>query len=97
MRLWCRCKIDLQKVMETLEDQELKENVEVIQSLQQIIIHLQVKTAGSSPLPSSLYGVIAMPGKIQKCKNLHVVTGQFQFGTVYVALWDSTGTVRGNK
>uniref|UniRef100_A0A6Q2YV55 Kinesin motor domain-containing protein n=1 Tax=Esox lucius TaxID=8010 RepID=A0A6Q2YV55_ESOLU len=36
------CKVDLQKVMETLEDQELKENVEVIQNLQQVIMHLQV-------------------------------------------------------
>uniref|UniRef100_A0A8C7KMN3 Kinesin family member 4 n=1 Tax=Oncorhynchus kisutch TaxID=8019 RepID=A0A8C7KMN3_ONCKI len=36
------CKVDLQKVMETLEDQELKENVEVIQNLQHVILQLQV-------------------------------------------------------
>uniref|UniRef100_A0A673YXY8 Kinesin family member 4 n=1 Tax=Salmo trutta TaxID=8032 RepID=A0A673YXY8_SALTR len=36
------CKVDLQRVMETLEDQELKENVEVIQNLQHVILQLQV-------------------------------------------------------
>ncbi|KAJ7996788.1 hypothetical protein DPEC_G00240660 [Dallia pectoralis] len=40
------CKVDLQKVMETLEDQELKDNVEVIQNLQQVILHLQDESAG---------------------------------------------------
>ncbi|MBN3303429.1 kinesin family member 4 [Amia ocellicauda] len=40
------CKIDLQRVVETLEDQELKENVEVIRSLQQVIVHLQDESAG---------------------------------------------------
>jgi hypothetical protein len=34
--------VDLQRVMETLEDQELKENVEVIQNLQHVILQLQV-------------------------------------------------------
>uniref|UniRef100_A0A8B9L7S2 Chromosome-associated kinesin KIF4 n=1 Tax=Astyanax mexicanus TaxID=7994 RepID=A0A8B9L7S2_ASTMX len=36
-------KLDLQKVVETLEDQELKENVEVIRNLQHIILELQVR------------------------------------------------------
>ncbi|XP_035636686.1 chromosome-associated kinesin KIF4-like isoform X1 [Oncorhynchus keta] len=40
------CKVDLQRVMETLEDQELKENVEVIQNLQQVILQLQDESAG---------------------------------------------------
>uniref|UniRef100_A0A8C7N747 Kinesin family member 4 n=1 Tax=Oncorhynchus kisutch TaxID=8019 RepID=A0A8C7N747_ONCKI len=40
------CKVDLQKVMETLEDQELKENVEVIQNLQHVILQLQDESAG---------------------------------------------------
>lgn len=35
--------MDLQRVMETLEDQELKENVEVIQNLQHVILQLQVR------------------------------------------------------
>ncbi|XP_055799179.1 chromosome-associated kinesin KIF4-like isoform X1 [Salvelinus fontinalis] len=40
------CKVDLQRVMETLEDQELKENVEVIQNLQNVILQLQDESAG---------------------------------------------------
>ncbi|KAG8554020.1 hypothetical protein GDO81_003631 [Engystomops pustulosus] len=40
------CKVDLQKIVETLEDQELKENVEVIRNLQQVIVHLQDESAG---------------------------------------------------
>ncbi|XP_049642799.1 chromosome-associated kinesin KIF4A-like [Suncus etruscus] len=34
------CKVDLQKLMETLESQELKENVEAIRNLQQVIAQL---------------------------------------------------------
>lgn len=37
-----RCTVDLQKLMETLEDQELKENVEVMRNLQEIILELKV-------------------------------------------------------
>ncbi|KAJ8412438.1 hypothetical protein AAFF_G00127740 [Aldrovandia affinis] len=40
------CKVDLQRVVETLEDQELIENVEVIRNLQHVIMHLQVESAG---------------------------------------------------
>ncbi|XP_060792516.1 kinesin family member 4 [Neoarius graeffei] len=40
------CKVDLQKMVETLEDQELKENVEVIRSLQHLILELQHEGAG---------------------------------------------------
>ncbi|XP_064422730.1 kinesin family member 4 [Latimeria chalumnae] len=40
------CKVDLQKVVDTLEDQELKENLEVIQNLQQVILQLQDESAG---------------------------------------------------
>ncbi|XP_021106175.1 chromosome-associated kinesin KIF4A isoform X3 [Heterocephalus glaber] len=38
------CKLDLQKLVETLEDQELKENVEIIRNLQQVIIQLSDET-----------------------------------------------------
>uniref|UniRef100_A0A7M4EQ76 Kinesin family member 4A n=1 Tax=Crocodylus porosus TaxID=8502 RepID=A0A7M4EQ76_CROPO len=38
------CKLDLEKLIETLEDQELKENIEVIRNLQQVIVQLQVRT-----------------------------------------------------
>ncbi|XP_073412227.1 chromosome-associated kinesin KIF4A [Dendrobates tinctorius] len=40
------CKVDLQKMVETLEDQELKENVEIIRNLQQVIVHLQDESSG---------------------------------------------------
>uniref|UniRef100_A0A8C9VBB8 Kinesin family member 4 n=1 Tax=Scleropages formosus TaxID=113540 RepID=A0A8C9VBB8_SCLFO len=39
----CSCKVDLQRLVESLEDQELKENVEVIRNLQQVIVQLQVQ------------------------------------------------------
>uniref|UniRef100_A0A8C1R2D9 Kinesin-like protein n=1 Tax=Cyprinus carpio TaxID=7962 RepID=A0A8C1R2D9_CYPCA len=38
LRQHAACKVDLQKMVETLEDQELRENMEVIQSLQQLIL-----------------------------------------------------------
>lgn len=41
--LHCRCKLDLQKLVETVEDEELKENVEVIRDLQQVLAQLQVR------------------------------------------------------
>ncbi|EGW10226.1 chromosome-associated kinesin KIF4A [Cricetulus griseus] len=44
LRHHAACKLDLQKLMETLEDQELIENVETIHSLQQVIIHLSDET-----------------------------------------------------
>uniref|UniRef100_A0A8B9BI10 Kinesin family member 4A n=1 Tax=Anser brachyrhynchus TaxID=132585 RepID=A0A8B9BI10_9AVES len=36
-----RCKLDLQKLVETVEDEELKENVEVIRNLQEVLVQLQ--------------------------------------------------------
>uniref|UniRef100_A0A671MZ46 Kinesin-like protein n=1 Tax=Sinocyclocheilus anshuiensis TaxID=1608454 RepID=A0A671MZ46_9TELE len=42
LRQHAACKVDLQKLVETLEDQELKENIEVIRNLQQLILELQV-------------------------------------------------------
>lgn len=42
--LYFRCTVNLQKVLETLEDQELKENVEVMRNLQDIILELKVNT-----------------------------------------------------
>ena len=43
LHLHCRCKLDLQKLVETVEDEELKENVEVIRNLQQLLAQLQVR------------------------------------------------------
>ncbi|XP_035999264.1 kinesin family member 4 [Fundulus heteroclitus] len=42
------CTIDLQRVMQTLEDQELKENVEVMKNLQELILQLKNESAGIS-------------------------------------------------
>ncbi|NWX97330.1 KIF4 protein, partial [Nothoprocta ornata] len=39
------CKLDLQKLVETVEDQELKENVEVIRNLQEMLVQLQSESA----------------------------------------------------
>uniref|UniRef100_A0A672RQ24 Chromosome-associated kinesin KIF4-like n=1 Tax=Sinocyclocheilus grahami TaxID=75366 RepID=A0A672RQ24_SINGR len=46
LRQHAACKVDLQKMVETLEDQELKENIEVIRNLQQLILELQNESAG---------------------------------------------------
>uniref|UniRef100_A0A8C0ZD26 Kinesin family member 4A n=1 Tax=Cyanistes caeruleus TaxID=156563 RepID=A0A8C0ZD26_CYACU len=40
------CKLDLQKLVETVEDEELKENVEVIRNLQQVLAELQEAEVG---------------------------------------------------
>ncbi|CAM4626221.1 unnamed protein product [Caretta caretta] len=45
LRQHAACKLDLQKLVETLEDQELKENIEVIRDLQQVIVQLQDESA----------------------------------------------------
>ena len=42
-----RCKLDLQNVLVTLEDQELKGKVELMKSLQDVILELQVSVAPS--------------------------------------------------
>ncbi|KFO85464.1 Chromosome-associated kinesin KIF4, partial [Buceros rhinoceros silvestris] len=41
------CKLDLQKLVETVEDEELKENVEVIRHLQQVLAELQSESAAA--------------------------------------------------
>ncbi|RVE63542.1 hypothetical protein OJAV_G00137280 [Oryzias javanicus] len=40
------CTVDLEKVLATLEDQELKENVEVMKNLQDLILELKNESAG---------------------------------------------------
>uniref|UniRef100_A0AAQ5Z2B6 Kinesin motor domain-containing protein n=1 Tax=Amphiprion ocellaris TaxID=80972 RepID=A0AAQ5Z2B6_AMPOC len=42
LRHHAACTVDLEKVVETLEDQELKENIEVMKNLQDIILELKV-------------------------------------------------------
>ncbi|XP_056395573.1 chromosome-associated kinesin KIF4A [Hyla sarda] len=52
------CKVDLQKIVEMLEDQELKENVEVIRNLQQVIVHLQDESSGIAASIEALVGEV---------------------------------------
>ncbi|NWW87175.1 KIF4 protein, partial [Rhynochetos jubatus] len=42
------CKLDLQKLVETVEDEELKENVEVIRNLQQVLAQLQSENGATT-------------------------------------------------
>ncbi|KAM6300152.1 chromosome-associated kinesin KIF4A isoform 2-T2 [Aegotheles albertisi] len=42
------CKLDLQKLVETVEDEELKENVEVIRNLQQVLAQMQSENAATT-------------------------------------------------
>ncbi|XP_078142737.1 kinesin family member 4 isoform X3 [Centroberyx gerrardi] len=46
LRQHAACEVDLERVLETLEDQELKGKVEVMRSLQDIILELQNESAG---------------------------------------------------
>ncbi|XP_042286191.1 kinesin family member 4 [Thunnus maccoyii] len=46
LRHHAACTVDLEKMMETLEDQELKDNVEVMRNLQEIILELKNESAG---------------------------------------------------
>ncbi|XP_017267971.1 kinesin family member 4 isoform X2 [Kryptolebias marmoratus] len=48
LRHHAACTVDLQKVLQTLEDQELKENVEVMKNLQDLILELKNESAGIS-------------------------------------------------
>ncbi|CAK6970838.1 kinesin family member 4 [Scomber scombrus] len=46
LRHHAACTVDLEKLMETLEDQELKDNIEVMRNLQDIILELKNESAG---------------------------------------------------
>ncbi|KAM4878385.1 chromosome-associated kinesin KIF4A [Sylvia borin] len=48
------CKLDLQKLMESVEDEELKESVEVIQNLQQVLAELQSESAATAEVAAEL-------------------------------------------
>ncbi|XP_039428230.1 chromosome-associated kinesin KIF4A [Corvus cornix cornix] len=48
------CKLDLQKLVETVEDEELKENVEVIRNLQQVLAELQSENAATTEAAAEL-------------------------------------------
>lgn len=66
LRQHAACKLDLQKIVETLEDQELKENMEVIRSLQQVIVELQDESAG---IASSIEAMAAEAGRSDEEKD----------------------------
>uniref|UniRef100_A0A8C5IF10 Kinesin family member 4A n=1 Tax=Junco hyemalis TaxID=40217 RepID=A0A8C5IF10_JUNHY len=48
------CKLDLQKMAETVEDEEFKENVEVIRNLQQVLAELQSESAAATEAAAEL-------------------------------------------
>ncbi|XP_013871888.1 kinesin family member 4 [Austrofundulus limnaeus] len=55
------CTVDLQKVLQTLEDQELKENVEVMKNLQDLILELKNESAGMSASINAMVAGEAAP------------------------------------
>ncbi|XP_007507670.1 chromosome-associated kinesin KIF4A isoform X2 [Monodelphis domestica] len=55
------CKLDLQKLIESLEDQELKENLEIIHSLQHVITQLSVSQDAAALCMASAADVPAEP------------------------------------
>lgn len=59
--------MNLEKVLETLEDQELKENVEVMRNLQDIILELKVH--------KSIYSIIHQ--KTAVCSNVEICIGHY--------------------
>uniref|UniRef100_A0A669DHF0 Kinesin family member 4 n=1 Tax=Oreochromis niloticus TaxID=8128 RepID=A0A669DHF0_ORENI len=76
------CTVDLEKVMKTLEDQELKENVEVMKNLQNIILELKNESAG---IAASIDAVAAgedlpeVSGNGNKCSPEESPSVCFQF------------------
>ncbi|XP_053328913.1 chromosome-associated kinesin KIF4A [Spea bombifrons] len=55
------CKVNLQRLVEALEDQELKENVEVVRDLQQVIVQLQDESSGIAASIESMAEEVAGP------------------------------------
>uniref|UniRef100_A0A4W6F2K0 Kinesin-like protein n=1 Tax=Lates calcarifer TaxID=8187 RepID=A0A4W6F2K0_LATCA len=56
------CTVDLEKLLETLEDQELKENVEVMRNLQDIILELKVQKSTDMIIAGIAASIEAMAG-----------------------------------
>ncbi|XP_019714542.1 kinesin family member 4 isoform X1 [Hippocampus comes] len=64
------CRVDLEKVLETLEDQELKENVEVMKNLQDVILELKRESAGiAASIDAMAAGADAPDGLGTSCTN----------------------------
>ncbi|XP_021058289.1 chromosome-associated kinesin KIF4A-like [Mus pahari] len=66
------CKVDLQKLVETLEDQELIEKVEIIHSLQQVVIHLSDENVVATESAMEAPGAISP----ESGRSLDVLTTQ---------------------
>uniref|UniRef100_A0A8C3B6Y9 Kinesin family member 4 n=1 Tax=Cyclopterus lumpus TaxID=8103 RepID=A0A8C3B6Y9_CYCLU len=86
------CTVDLEKVLETLEDQELKENIEVMRNLQDIVLELKVQKSShyesmmASPPPSTLWLQERMDRSCPAMDVTGIVGKDFPEGTTHHAL-----------
>ncbi|KAM9326387.1 chromosome-associated kinesin KIF4A [Gastrophryne carolinensis] len=70
LRQHAACKVDLQKIIETLEDQEQKENVEVIRNLQQVLSHLQDESSGiAASIEAMVDNIADSPKSEEECDS----------------------------
>uniref|UniRef100_A0A665XB48 Chromosome-associated kinesin KIF4-like n=1 Tax=Echeneis naucrates TaxID=173247 RepID=A0A665XB48_ECHNA len=60
------CTVNLEKLLETLEDQELKENVEVMRNLQDLILELKNESAG---IAASIDAIATGEDVPEVCRN----------------------------
>uniref|UniRef100_A0A8C9TS50 Kinesin family member 4 n=1 Tax=Scleropages formosus TaxID=113540 RepID=A0A8C9TS50_SCLFO len=72
------CKVDLQRLVESLEDQELKENVEVIRNLQQVIVQLQEESAG---IAVSIEALTSQEDRVLEGEAENSPTGEVEAGS----------------
>uniref|UniRef100_A0A8I6GLI2 Kinesin family member 4B n=1 Tax=Rattus norvegicus TaxID=10116 RepID=A0A8I6GLI2_RAT len=63
------CKVDLQKLTETLEDQELIEKIEIIRSLQQAVIHLSDENVVATESAMELETQVAISPKSRRSSD----------------------------
>lgn len=74
-RPFFRCTVNLERVLTTLEDQELKENVEVMRNLQEVILELKVSIYLHIRL-RKIYNVIINHDSYQRIKTKTYTTEQ---------------------
>ncbi|XP_077402184.1 kinesin family member 4 isoform X2 [Vanacampus margaritifer] len=82
------CTIDLEKLLETLEDQELKENVEVMKNLQDVILELNRESAGIAASIDSMVAGADAPDEMGNSSTSRA--DEFQSETNAAADKDST-------
>ncbi|XP_063791665.1 chromosome-associated kinesin KIF4-like [Pseudophryne corroboree] len=73
LRQHAACKVDLQQLPETLEDQELKENLEVIRNLNQVIVHLQDESSGIAESIEAVAECVTDSRQSEKCEWIWVL------------------------